>query len=494
MFSKLNKRQKDVLWLVVAILLLASSLRFAKIGWSFSNNGIDEGIMIERAFMVSKGYDLYTELPCDQAPLAFYLGSFLGGDVVELRVLVASLSMLAIAACMWVSQRIKGNEAMLFTGLLLGVDFVFLRESRTFSLDGLSSFFLAFSILAFIIYMKGRNRLALASSALLVGLSTTAKLFGALGLLGMILFLILEARKEPRIRKSMLADILLVVVTASLPMVLFLLALGPSDVVQGMVFDQGERSFEPFLKLSILTYFGLNSAYVLPLVYARRLWKASAEFRFLLCTSFVLLAFMVLQPLVFVHHLAILSPALAVLAGCFLSDVFGTKKRLSDGHILSNCSKKEMKLSNGFLAISIVGMVVSAGLPLYGITMQDRPLQRSWADTIASLTDPDDFVVSGDPLICAYAHRMVPPSLVNVAYRQQPDLTLEIVEQAIVDYNVSIVVICYRLSDWDAELSTFLYDHGFRTVIMNDLPARTHGVLDLFEEGVGDVVALRRSD
>ena len=492
MFSRLDKKQKDLLLLVIAILLLASALRFTKIGWSFSNNGIDEGIMIERAFMVSKGFDLYGELPCDQAPLAFYLGSFLGGDVVELRILMASLSILAIAACMWTSRRIKGSNAMLFTGLLLGVDFIFLRESRTFSLDGLSSFLLAFSLLAFVIYLKGRNRLALASSGLLVGLSTTAKLFGAMGLLGMILFLVLESRKEPRARRSAITDIVLVILTASVPMALFLVILGPSDAIQGMVFDQGERTFEPFLKLSILAYFGLNLAYVLPLVYARKMWKASAEFRFLLCTSFVLLAFMVLQPLVFVHHMAILSPALAILAGCFLGDVIGTKKTLSKGQSPSVSVKKEMRMANGFLALSIAGIVISAGLPLYGIAMQERPLQRSWADTVASLTGPDDYVVSGDPLICAYAHRMMPPSLVNVAYRQQTDLTLEAVEQAIIDYNVSLVIICYRLGDMGEGLSAFLFEQGFRTVIANDDPPRTYGVLDLFQEGVGEVSAMYR--
>ncbi|MGQ9587325.1 MAG: hypothetical protein ACUVT7_02950, partial [Thermoplasmata archaeon] len=74
---KLDAGSRRLILLVLALFVLAGFVRFYHIGWSYSNNGIDEGIMLERSLLVSKGYALYSELPCDQAPLAFYIGALL---------------------------------------------------------------------------------------------------------------------------------------------------------------------------------------------------------------------------------------------------------------------------------------------------------------------------------------------------------------------------------------------------------------------------------
>ena len=55
LLDDLTKDKKRVLVAALLIILLAAALRFYHIQWSFSNNGIDEGIMIERAVMVDKG-------------------------------------------------------------------------------------------------------------------------------------------------------------------------------------------------------------------------------------------------------------------------------------------------------------------------------------------------------------------------------------------------------------------------------------------------------
>src|SRR3990170_4601745 len=115
LLENLTTDRRKVLIAVVLILASAAFLRFYNINWSFSNNGVDEGIMLERARMVSQGYGLYTELPCDQAPLVILIGAAFDGDVVVLRALTATLSLLAIAACMLASKKQQGNVAMLVT-------------------------------------------------------------------------------------------------------------------------------------------------------------------------------------------------------------------------------------------------------------------------------------------------------------------------------------------------------------------------------------------
>ncbi len=378
---------------------------------------------------------------------------------------------------------------MLLTGLLLSVDFVFLRESRLFSLDAMAACFVAFSIPAFAHYLRKGSKTALALSGLFVGLATASKLLGGLALIGMLLFMAMEWRRDRGSLKKLSIDASLVIVAAALPLLLFMVLLGPSEVIRGMIVDQGQRGFDLFLKLSIVAYFGLNAAYVLPLTRARVLWNTSKELRFLLCVVAVMLAFMILQPLVFLHHMALLSPPLAVLAGIVIADMMSEHKSDSTNtppKDLANKSRWNHGAAIAFLAASVV---VSAGLANYGLTSQQLPVQETYANWLSAHTDPDEFVVSGDPIICAYAHRMMPPEVVNAAYRQHDNLTLDKVVGAIEAYNVSVVIVCYRLNDIEG-LTSYLTASGYHVVVPGALGSEA--VLDLFQKGIAPIALYAR--
>lgn len=488
--DELTKNRRRVLLSILGLLLVASAVRFYHIGWSFSNNGIDEGIMLERALMVDHGYRLYSDLPCDQAPLAFYLGSAFGGDVLASRALVAGLSILAIGACMLASAKMRGPRAMVLASLLLSLDFVFLRESRLFSLDALSSSFIAFSIPVFFLYIQKGSRAMLALAGLLVGLSTASKLLGALALVGMLAFMLLEWRRDGKGVSRLVADAIVVVLAAALPVLAFMAYLGPDEMLRGMVLDQGQRGFDLFLKLSILAYFGLNIAYIVPISHARMLWRSSKEARYLLCLVFVMLVFMILQPLVFLHHMALLSPPLAILAGVVISEMLKANKsdvRSDEENDLNDKKAARLNIAAPVLAAAIL---ISAAYAGYGLLAQKEPFQEVYAQWLEGRTAPEDFVISGDPTICAYAHRMMPPDIVNVAYRQHEELTLERIEDAIDGYNVSVVIVCYMLNDIDG-LTQYLVSSGFvKTIIASD--SSTEAALDLFQEGIGPVTVYVR--
>lgn len=478
---------------VVVILLVAAFVRFYHIQWSFSNNGIDEGVMLERSLMVSHGYSLYTELPCDQAPLAFYMGALFDGDPVMLRSLSAALSIIAIAACMEAARRIKGNVAMVATGVLMTVDFAFLRESRLFSLDGMSSYFLAFSVLLFVLYIQKRSRLALACSGFMVGLSTASKLLGVLGLLAMMVFMLLEMRRAKSPKAATAVNLVLVMVTAAIPMTAFLLALGPSDMLQGMLFDQGHRSFDAYLKLSIPLYLGLNLAYLLPFVRARSVWAAGPEHRFLLTASVVILAFMIIQPLVFFHHMVLLSPTLAVLAGAVIQSEIRLKKAPVENE--ENKSSRKLGLSSAVAvqAILLAGLMVSSGLAAYGLVMQGETWQNTYAERMKEITGPNDWIISGDPLVAAFAGLEVPPDMVNVAYRIYPDFTIEDIREAVVAYNVSVIIVNYRLGEFDDLLSA-IGPLGYSVVSEAWIEGGSLSVLDMPSDPYGETWFLIRSD
>lgn len=476
---------KKTLWMVVGILVLAGILRFANIGWSYSNNGIDEGIMAERAMLVRAGNQLYTELPSDQAPLAFYLGAALGGDIIDLRLFVAAMSMAAIAACMVTSRRIAGGRAMLVTGLLLSFDFAFVRESRLFSLDALSSVFLAFAFAVFVPYIERKSWTLLVLAGLLAGLSTATKLFGALGLLGMIVFLACELRASNEPKGKGVTAIIVLAVAAALPLLVFALMLGPSAMFQGMVVNQGGRGLDIYLKLSLVAYFGVNAAYALPLLHARALWKADPRTRALACIALVVLAFMVLQPLLFFHHLVLLSPVLAVLTGVVVDKLL--KDRKSDGQTSMpyDLNKLEALGRRAVLAVLVASLTISYSLSVYGIVAQPEPLQVRYADWLRQVTAPEGYVISGDPTIPALAGRLVPPEVANVAYRQSPDITLDDLERAVRDYDPAVVIVCYRLNEMDG-LEEFLGEQGYSPVYPG-FAVPDNAVLDLFQEGIGPV-------
>lgn len=495
LLENLTTDKRRVLLVAVLILAAAAFLRFYNLNWSFSNNGVDEGIMLERARMVSAGYGLYTELPCDQAPLAFLIGSFLEGEVLALRVLTASLSMVAIAACMIASKKQQGNIAMLVTGLLLAFDFSLLRESRLFSLDGISTFFLAIALPLYMHYLRKDSRLALFLAGLLVGVSAATKLFGGIALVGMLLFMVVEYWKEGNRTKTasrMVVDILILIVAAAVPIVRLLLALGPSNMLNGMVFDQGHREFDLVMKLSIPIFFGLNLAYALPLLYARRTWAHSKEARFLLILSGVLLANFVLQPLVFLHHMVLMSPGLAILSGIFVARELENKKVLFTEHATTIARKKGGSETRAILAISMVGILVSAGLGSFGLMMQQRPGQLVFAEKIAQWTTPDDWVIGGDPLIAAYAERPTPPGMVNVGTRIYPELTLGEVESAIVEYDVAVFLLSYRfLEDDMTGLAQFLSDQGYEKVAGEYMGVWHGSAFSAFEDAGAPMVFVR---
>ncbi|OGS42318.1 MAG: hypothetical protein A3K67_06610 [Euryarchaeota archaeon RBG_16_62_10] len=481
LFESFLKDRRKVVAAAAVIIAVAAFARLYHIGWSFSNNGIDEGIMLERALLVSRGYELYTELPCDQAPLAFLMGAGFDGDVVALRSLSVTMSILAILACMYSARRIQGDFAMLVTGALLALDFAFLRESRLFSLDGLSSYFLAFSLLAFLGYARDRNRVALAAAGAMVGLSTAVKLFGGLALVGVILFMVLELRRNRDGMPRLAADISILAVSAAAPLAVLMLMLGPSDMIQGMVFDQGGREFDAFLKLSLVAFFGVNPAYVLPLLRARAVWDTRPEMRLLLVLALAMLAGMIVQPLSFFHHMVVLSPVLSILAGCVVGGALLSKKGINRIETPSNSSKSDMSIFRAFAAVTTVSLVIGAGFAVYGLGNQAEPPSNYFVSYVEAYTDANDYVVTGEPLIAALAGRMVPPELVNMAYRVGDEVTEEEVTDAILEYDVRTVIVCHRLNEMPG-LVPFLEERGFRIIAWLS-QEDTAGVLDLFQEG-----------
>jgi len=480
----LGDERSRLIFAAAAIAVSALAIRLVNIEWSFSNNGIDEGIMLERSLLIGRGFSLYSEIPCDQAPFWLLTGSLLEGDVLNSRLMNSLLSMLAILACMWSARRIGGDISMLICGLLLAVDFALVRESRLFSLDAASSFFLAFSLPFLVSYAKNGDRLLLLMGSAMIGLSAASKLHGGVAVFGLLMFILLEGKRAGRGLRASSPDMCASVLGAVLPIVAMMLLLGPQEMLDGMIFDQAGREFEPFLKLSILAFFGTNLAYLLPLILIRRMWSAGPENRLILLVSLMMTAYLVLQPLLFYHHMVMLSPFLAVLAGSLVS--------MARAEMSSSDREKPEKLRGQrisprtLMTVVLAGVIISSGFVGYGLVAQQETAQSYISKRLADLADEGDYVISGDPIIAAYAGLPVPPDVVNVAFRMYPDLTLETIEKALGEYPVVAVVVCYRLNELGG-LTELLESEDFVQISSEYFMGGEAGVLDLFQDGIDPV-------
>ena len=80
----------------------------------------------------------------------------------------------------------------------------------------------------------------------------------------------------------------------------------------------------------------------------------------------------------------------------------------------------------------------------------------------------------------------MPPEVINVAERQYPELTLERLCSAVTDYNVSLVLVCYHLNDFEG-FPEFLESEGFVEVVPDMEMPDGRAVLDLFQDGIDPV-------
>jgi hypothetical protein len=153
-------------------------------------------------------------------------------------------------------------------------------------------------------------------------------------------------------------------------------------------------------------------------------------------------------------------------------------------------TKKYTVSANQIVALAVIGVLVSTGLGAYGLAVQGRPIQEHYARLIQQHSSPTQWVVSGDPLMVSLADRLTPPGLVNVAFRLYPDLTEQGLESEIIRYNVTVVVVCYRLNDMPG-LPEFLTAHGYD--LLPYQPGGSEPVLNLFENGIGPVQLFYKS-
>lgn len=79
------------------------------------------------------------------------------------------------------------------------------------------------------------------------------------------------------------------------------------------------------------------------------------------------------------------------------------------------------------------------------IYFRKLPVIYKIAGKIKKLTSPEDFIISGDPLVTVLSNRRQPPGAINVAEVQYPPLTSDMLRDVCKKYKVKAIVLTHGL-------------------------------------------------
>lgn len=414
----MNSRHKHLLlWTLLAGAFVF--FRLYNIHHPFSTNGIDEGIHLLQARMVSSGYHLYTDLHGDQGPLAIVTFSLWQGQVLPSRLLCFSLFGVATAASASLAWRVKNKRAGVYTLLILALDFTLLRESRLASLDLFSGALLALAAVPMVWYIEKEDWRLLLAGGILVSLACLAKMLAVPAALALLLWWVYRG-----IKRSQLPAAAAYVLGMLLPLILLLFLFSPQSLLDGLVLRQTHRAYDWSTKASALLFIGPGFVY---LAAVRRWNYRDAKVMLLLLWLLPLLAFILLQGRTFQHHFAYTAFPAAILAGIALS-TWSPRRRQA---VLAS-----------FVAVNAV-----LGPTLILTAPHDMAYQV--AAEVEGTTPPGSMVISGNPLVNVLADRPAPPNLTNLAYYHYPPTAVSDITYWLEEGEVGAVVLYWKLADME---------------------------------------------
>ncbi|RLF63526.1 MAG: hypothetical protein DRN33_03955 [Thermoplasmata archaeon] len=421
--------KKIAILFVIAISFIF--LRIYNIQNPFSTNGVDEGIHLIQAKMVSSGYNLYSDLGGDQAPLAILSFAALGGDVMAARYLSFSLFLIAAFSSFLISVRIKNRNTGVLTVLILALDFTLLRESRLASLDLFSASLLSISALFFILYIDDRKVANIALASFFLSISCLSKMIAApFAIIVTLLFFYLSVKERRYVH------IISYAIFFAIPFLLLLFMFTPQELIEGILLRQANRGFDIFSKLSFLLFIGPGFIYLISV----KKWDIkNRKIAFLIIWLASLLIFIMIQGRTLHHHFVYIVFPAAILSSIALSE-------------LPENSLKGRTLLTSFI-------VINAALSASLILTAPHDLAYEVADEVEAIVPGDYMVISGNPLVNVLTGREPPPNLTNLAYYHCPQTEPSDVIYWIEKGNVGAVVFYWHLADMD-EVREYLNESG----------------------------------
>ena len=407
--------------IIIAIILFSIAIRAYNVKNPFSTNGIDEGIQLLQAKMIKEGYNYYEDLKGDQAPLAILTFSILGGNVLACRFLSYFLFLIS-CIFLFLSAKKFGKEIALTALLIISLDFTLLRESRLTSLDLFSAALLCISSFLFLNYIEKKEVTSLILSSLLFSFSLLSKIT-PLFLAFFFLFYLFIYKK--RLKHCILFTLFLF-----LPILPLLLFFTPSQLIEGVLLRQMHRGFDLYSKLSLFLFIASCFIYL----FSIKKWNLKNDkILYLVAWLLLILIPLLIQGRTFQHHFVYISYPLAILSSIAINE----KNRRS---------------------VLAVFIILNLFLAIFFIFTAPKDLVYDVAIDIEKITDKDDLVISGNPLVNVIASRLAPPNLTNLAKYHYPPTTLNDIIYWLEKNETKVIVLYYHLFEI----------HGLREYLENN--------------------------
>lgn len=396
---------------IIAIILFSIAIRVYNVENPFSTNGVDEGIHLLQAKMVREGYNYYEDLQGDQAPLAILTFSIFEGNALACRYLSYFLFIISSIFLFLIAKKF-GKDVALTALLIISLDFTLLRESRLASLDLFSATLLCISSFSFLNYIEKRCVANLAISAIFFSLSLLSKIVPIFFILFPLFYLF--------VRKKDMKHGIIYIILFAIPLLAIFLIFLPYQLIEGVLLRQAHRGFDLYSKLSLLVFIASCFIYL----FAIKKWDIKKErISYLVAWVLLILIPLLMQGRTFQHHFVYISYPLAILASIALHEKWDKKKR----NILTI-----------FIAFNLF-------LAVFFIFTAPKDLAYNVADEIERITDENDLVISGNPLVNVLANRLAPPNLTNLAKYHYPGTTLNDIIYWLEKNETKVIVLYYHL-------------------------------------------------
>lgn len=464
---------------LAAVLLLAIALRLVNLETGYS--GWDEGYYLMVSRLIRTGDRNVFPLPLFFHGLAGVQG--LAGDTVWVgRMVIATFSLAGLVATAVCTGALCGRAGALATLLVLAIDPGYLAYSRSVYLEMPAIALAMLATAAVLRFSSGGSRAWLVLGGFLWSLGVFVKLFVLGWGVALLAYPALRRWNDPgldRVR-AILLDWGAIALGAVWPAAHFVWTADLGAFHAGYIAPH--RSMAPGIAEHLERAQGLLRFLARdPGMLALALFGAIAGARGSARQSLLPIVLgllgtsaLILQVIHLNHHVVVLIPPLAVLAGVGASRLFEGLRAWPGGR--GARPAVQGLLGAAALAtygMSLPGLVRFDGRLLEAPPAPTREAQDSVINTIREATGPQAYVISDQPLLVYRAGRRMPPpiTMLTGASILTGGLTAPMLVKAAQDYDVRFVVVSNRsrlLPEWTLWVSSHYHGVG-RLVVDNEL-------------------------
>jgi hypothetical protein len=430
---------------------------------------------------------MYTQINTLQGPLFLFVYGLLGGNIIAARSLSALFSLVGVLGVCLIAARFNHRMVALLSGIFLAFNFYFISEARLASMDMFASVLLIWAFFFLWVYAEKKDAykkkrtfffamIVMCISGALFAAAAMTKLFTVVPLFFLSVYLVIlwfkswKLGKAEATRRFFILSVfaLSIIATTSLIMSIY----GFEITLQGIFLNNLSRpTMKYYWKLLMLLLFVgiLLIPFIFAFITVKKFYRRR-EVHLLLIWMVPLLIMYIFQSLTWVHHYTIIAPPLCILGGWGIYEYFhsvrdqvpkyiaGKKMEevIKKRHpiILNEATKRfvppivffDKKRRTVFIIIVvfIFAMIISNFIMVLPV---EKPVEYYVAEDLERITDEDDFIISGDPLITNYAGRLQVPEVANLAMVKYPPVTPEMLINLTEFYQVKAIVFTYNLSN-----------------------------------------------